>query len=247
MRIFERRCLESPDYSALNPPHRSDRRRQNWTSNQHRGRQHLCSKLVPGIWLWMRTSGIRPHHLSPFWVAKVITPRSKEIIRGHKKCLFNHANNRHAQSLISASAFTCTIAQTQNLCCRRDKEAFRVKWFHLTSADKCVGDSVLWLNGRKYGCQMERRMFCDVLYMVSVDQVIEFNKWASSSPSGCDSSRGHAITETWQMVVPHIIGNARWPGTVNNFFMLRACEGLEWWTNEVLIAFARPTWSYFRS
>lgn len=55
-------------------------------------------------------------------------------------------------------------------------------------------------------------------------------KWASISPAGCNSSQGRAITETWQMVVPHIIGNVRWPGTLNDDFMLGGCEGLEWWS-----------------
>lgn len=90
-------CLESPDYSMFNPPHRADRRRQYWTSNQRRGRQHLCSKLVPGNMVMdepAKPSSIKPHHCSPFWVAKAITPRSKEIIRRHKTCLFNHDSSK---------------------------------------------------------------------------------------------------------------------------------------------------------
>lgn len=47
------------DYSVFNHPHQSDQRRHKWTSNQCGGRQHLCSRLGQGLWLWMSSETVQ--------------------------------------------------------------------------------------------------------------------------------------------------------------------------------------------
>lgn len=139
------------DYGAFNPPHQSDQRRHKWTSNQRRGCKHLCSKPVPGLWLWM--SGEAVQYQTPPSLP-VLGCQGDNVTTERDYCEMQSifiqswlTQTRHAQSLIhvrtwSMFASTCAIAQMWILCCRRlsDKGVSRLKWFNQIFADKCVGD-----------------------------------------------------------------------------------------------------------